>query len=83
MLTLLIVIAIVKFMTFALTANAVKGYRSRSQAYCLETWNIASIWLSKTSKLQRVFSQAQGSPTWCPLAPGRPHGPRGSLAGLF
>ena len=37
-----------------------EGYRSRSQAYCLETWNIASIWLSKTSKLQRVFSQAQG-----------------------
>jgi len=60
MLTLLIVIAIVKFMTFALTANAVKGYRSRSQAYCFETWNIASIWLSKTSKIQRVFLKRRG-----------------------
>jgi len=26
-----------------------EGYRSRSQAYCLETLNIASIWLSKTN----------------------------------
>jgi len=26
---------------------------------------------------------SQGSPTWCPRAPGRLHGPRGSPAGLF
>jgi len=32
-----------------------EGYRSRSQAHCLETWNITSIWLSKTI-IQRVFS---------------------------
>jgi len=33
-----------------------KGYRSRSQAYCLETLNIAIIWLGKTSVIQRAFS---------------------------
>jgi len=34
---------------------ALKGYRSRSQACCLETVNIARIWLCKTSVIQRVF----------------------------
>ena len=33
-----------------------QGYRSRSQGYCLGTLNIAKIWLSKTSVIQRVFS---------------------------
>jgi len=33
-----------------------KGCWSRSQAYCLETLNIARIWLSKTSVIQQVFS---------------------------
>jgi len=32
-----------------------EGYRSRSQAYCLEALNIARIWLSKPSVIQRVF----------------------------
>ena len=35
---------------------ALKGYRSRSQACCLETVNIARIWLCKTSVIQQVFS---------------------------
>ena len=35
---------------------ALKGYRSRSQACCLETVNIAKIWLCKTSVIQQVFS---------------------------
>jgi len=34
---------------------ALKGYRCRSQANCLETANIARIWLCKTSVIQQVF----------------------------
>jgi len=33
-----------------------EGYRSRSQAYCLETLNIARMWLRKSFVIQRVFS---------------------------
>jgi len=31
------------------TRLGLEGCRSRSQAYCLEIFNIAMIWLSKTS----------------------------------
>jgi len=33
-----------------------EGYWSRSQAYCLETFNIARIWLSKISEIHNVSS---------------------------
>jgi len=33
-----------------------EGYRSQSQAYCLETLNIARTWLRKSSVIQRVSS---------------------------
>ena len=33
-----------------------EGFRFRSQVYCFETWNTVTIWLSKTSVIQRFLS---------------------------
>ena len=38
------------------TRLGLEGYRSRSQTYCLETLNTATIWLSKTSLIQPLRS---------------------------
>jgi len=32
-----------------------EGYRSRSQAYCHKTLNTATMWVRKTSVIQRIF----------------------------
>jgi len=43
---------------------------------------IASI-VHETKDVPSVITINQGSPTWCPQAPGRPHGPGRSPADLF
>jgi len=54
---------------------------------CGKLWiiNFHNLQMLSMLRIKYKFSEclAQGSPTWCPRAPGQPEGPSRSPAGLF